>query len=174
MVRDSEDRNDEESDRTGISEVTWDTGSKSTGNTCKSMGKTAVPSERVLQLGCDPITASAQKMLDLEETAKAKATLNENIKRDVTENVTSLSEFDRTSFKADGSTMDFDALASYEQSVSSSRSKGGRPTGNTFLVKHGKHQDIVDAKNFCAVAFLNLKQSKEMVKRWLDMGYMIE
>jgi hypothetical protein len=138
MVHDSEDCNDEESDRTGISEITWDTESKST-------DKAAVTS----------------KILDLKETEKAKATLNENTTRDVTENATLLSDFDLTSFETDGSTMDFDALSSSEQPVSSSWSEVGRPKGNTSLVKNGKHHEIVDAKNFCAVVFLKLKKSKE-------------
>jgi hypothetical protein len=45
MVRDSEDRDADESNRTGISEVTLDTWSKSMGKPCKSTGKAAATTE---------------------------------------------------------------------------------------------------------------------------------
>jgi hypothetical protein len=112
-----------------------------------------VPSEKVLQLVWDTITASSHKML--EDTA----TSNTNITSEVAGNVALLSDFDLVSFDADGSTVDIDAFASSERSSSSSLSKGGRPKWSTSVVR--KTSGFVDTKNLCYVAFRNLKQSKE-------------
>jgi hypothetical protein len=102
MVRDIQDRDDDESKRTGISEVTWDTWSKSTGKpslttakTCNIMDKPIVTMdetrkatstvEKVVQLVCDTITASAQKII--QDTVDA----NSSKTSDATEQVALLS-----------------------------------------------------------------------------------
>jgi hypothetical protein len=123
MICDSEDREDDESNRNGSLEVTWHTWINNTDNPCKRKGKanatteescqTMDPLENVLQLVCDMITASAHKMR--EDTATA----NPNIKSDVTGNIALLSDFDLIIFQADGSTMEIDSFASPNQSLSS-------------------------------------------------------
>jgi hypothetical protein len=110
------------------------------------------------------ITVYVHKIIDDTMNAHANKT------SDATKKVVLLSDVDLISFENDGSTMDMDAFESSKQAFSS-LSKGGRPTGSTSVVMHGKHQDLVDAKNFCAIAFLKLKENR---KRRLYVGYMTE
>jgi hypothetical protein len=100
------------------------------------------------------ITASVHKML--EDTANTNA----NNTNDATEKIALLSDFDLICFNADGSTKSL-----------SSPSKGCRSKWSTSLVTHGNHQYLVDTNNFCAVAFLKLKQIKENGQHKVRCGF---
>jgi hypothetical protein len=107
------------------------------------------PVEKDMQLVRDTMTASAQKIL--------QDTVNKT--SDATEQVALLSDFDLMGSEANGSTMDTDTFASSEWYLPSS-SKGGRHKGSTSVLKQENNQDLVDANNFCDVAFLKLKKNK--------------
>jgi hypothetical protein len=58
-----------------------------------------------------------------------------------------------------------DAFAPSTDGPSSSWTRGSIPKGSTNEVKHRAQRELVDAKNYCAMAFLHLQK-----RRWATKG----
>jgi hypothetical protein len=65
-----------------------------------------------------------------------------------------------TTPESDDVTIATDAFASSTDGSSSSWRRGGRPKGSTNEFKHHTQRELVNAKNYCAMAFLHLKKQR--------------